>query len=86
MEKEGETPLTVVSVVFPPLLLTLGVHALEGYGSCLVCLCVCVCVCVCVSVCYRSSCFNVRFIPATKDTHGKVEFSFTHSILPGLPL
>ena len=35
------------------LLLTLGVHAPEGYGSCSVCVsvCVCVCVCVCVSVC-----------------------------------
>ena len=33
-------------------LLTLGVHALEGYGSCPVCVSVClsVCLCVCVSV------------------------------------
>ena len=30
--------------------LTLGAHAQEGYGSCLVCLCTC----VCVSVCYHS--------------------------------
>ena len=30
-------------------LLTLGAHAQEGYGTCLVC------VCVCVSVCYHSS-------------------------------
>ena len=38
------------------LLLTLGAHAPEGYGSCPVCVSVClsvclsVCVCVCVSV------------------------------------
>ena len=31
-------------------LLTLGVHAPEGYGSCPVCVSVCVCVCVCLSV------------------------------------
>ena len=27
--------------------LTLGAHAQEGYGTCLVCVCVCVCVSVC---------------------------------------
>ena len=31
------------------LLLTLGAHAPEGYGSCPVCVSVCVCVCVCLS-------------------------------------
>ena len=30
------------------VLLTLGAHAPEGYGSCPVCVCVSVCVCVCV--------------------------------------
>ena len=29
-------------------LLTLGVHAQEGYGTCLVCVCVCLSVCLCV--------------------------------------
>ena len=32
------------------VLLTLGAHAPEGYGSCPVSVSVCVCVCVCVSV------------------------------------
>ena len=40
------------------ILLTLGAHAPEGYRSYLV-----VCVSVCLSVCYRSSCFNVRLYP-----------------------
>ena len=31
------------------ILLTLGAHAPEGYGSCPVCVSVCVCVCVCLS-------------------------------------
>ena len=30
-------------------LLTLGTHAQEGYGSCLVCLSVCLCVCLSVT-------------------------------------
>ena len=33
------------------MLLTLGMHAPEGYGSCPVCVSVCVCVCLCVCVC-----------------------------------
>ena len=33
------------------ILLTLGAHAPEGYGSCPVCVCVCLSVCVCVCVC-----------------------------------
>ena len=35
----------------PPLLLTLGAHAQEGYCSCLVCVCVSVCLSVCLCVC-----------------------------------
>ena len=41
-------------------LLTLGAHAQEGYGTCLVCLS------VCLSVCYHSSGDLVRFNARSK--------------------
>ena len=48
--------------------LTLGAHAKEGYGTCLVyvSVCVCVCMCVCLSVCYNSSVNIVRFYIPSK--------------------
>ena len=48
-------------------LLTLGAHAQEGYGTCLVYVSVCVCVCVCVSVTILASTsfvstFQIRYV------------------------
>ena len=48
-------------------LLTLGVHAQEDYGTCLVCLSVCLF--VCVSVCYHSSGDLIHFNAQSK-VHG----------------
>ena len=42
--------MKLLCTVIMSLLLTLGAHAPEDYGSCPVCVSVCVCVCVCVSV------------------------------------
>ena len=39
-----------IQAVLECILLTLGAHAPEGYGSCPVCVSVCLSVCVCVSV------------------------------------
>ena len=44
------------------ILLTLGTHPQEGYGTCLVC------VCVCVSVCYHSI-GNIRRFYAENEVH-----------------
>ena len=39
----------ICNTLYSAYLLTLGVHAPEGYGSCPVCVSVSVCVCVCLS-------------------------------------